>query len=120
MFLTVLIIPPPTPPQPQQPTTPLSILQIDLTLSGLKASPMASPTVPQENCLEAIRRQVELLRQHSENLVRELEAHQREVDDLIRIRADLIARSKAFEKDVKRRLDEMLEDFQRKSAGRQA
>lgn len=59
------------------------------------------------------------IRQQNELLMQELEAREREVYDLIRIRAELIAHSEALQKDFQRLLNKVLETFHRESAGRQ-
>lgn len=68
--------------------------------------------------IAAIMRRLEEIREQNKLLMRELEVREKEVSDLLRICAELIARSEAFERDVQRRLDEM-EKFQRESADRQ-
>ena len=81
---------------------------------------MAPATAPPAISLASIRRQIELVRQQNEVLIRELEALQREVPDLIRIWAEVVAHSQAFERDVQKCLEEITERFQQASAGRQA
>lgn len=81
---------------------------------------MAPPTTPPAASLREIRLEIEQIRQQNDALMQEAEQLQREVPDLIRIRAELIARAEAFEKDVTRRLDEILENHRRDRDGPQA
>ena len=88
----------------------------DMFVKGPYASQMAPATPPPAFSLASIRRQIALVRQQNKVLIRELKALQREVPDLIRIRAEVIARSQAFERDVQKRLEEIRETFQQASA----
>ncbi|MCJ1465158.1 hypothetical protein MMC07_003774 [Pseudocyphellaria aurata] len=98
-----------TPTAPRKDTPPPDPLPATLPATGSPPPLLAS-----------IMLQIELVRLQNEVLLQELQACRMDVTDLIRIRAELIARSETFEKDVQRRLDELTEIFHRENPDRQA